>query len=100
MSVLMTRWRERVIHVTQTWHKCWMSRGLSSTRSELTIVFDRKYVYLTGQYLFWYLKLLRMITHDQLYSLANTLGALAMLTVVAYHFITVNAPHLSKPVAN
>lgn len=37
-----------------------------------------------------------MITHNTLYNLANSLGALAMLTVVLYHFVTVNARHLAK----
>ena len=37
-----------------------------------------------------------MITHDTLYSLANSLGALAMITVVAYHFVSVNAKYLAK----
>jgi len=37
-----------------------------------------------------------MIGHDTLYNLANGLGLLAMLTVVGYHFIAVNARNLSK----
>ena len=37
-----------------------------------------------------------MITHDTLYTLANSLGALAMITVVAYHFVAVNSQLLSK----
>jgi Oligosaccaryltransferase len=37
-----------------------------------------------------------MITHDQLYNLANSLGAIAMITIVAYHFVAVNAKHLAK----
>jgi hypothetical protein len=37
-----------------------------------------------------------MITHQTLYVLANTLGVLAMLTVVGYHFVAVNARSLSK----
>ena len=36
-----------------------------------------------------------MITHDTLYKLASTLGALAVLTAVAYHFVVVNARHLA-----
>ncbi|KAI0342435.1 hypothetical protein BDW22DRAFT_1484660 [Trametopsis cervina] len=36
-----------------------------------------------------------MISHATLYNLANGLGALAMLTVVAYHFVAVNARSLS-----
>lgn len=36
-----------------------------------------------------------MINHAELYNLANTLGCLAMLTVVAYHFVAVNARHLA-----
>ena len=41
-----------------------------------------------------------MITHETLYSLANTLGALAMCTVVIYHFIAVNAKYVtSSPAA-
>ncbi|KAI0252783.1 hypothetical protein BJV78DRAFT_1198957 [Lactifluus subvellereus] len=36
-----------------------------------------------------------MITHDTLYSLANTLGVLAMITVVVYHFIAVNAKYVT-----
>ncbi|KAI6145284.1 hypothetical protein BKA82DRAFT_2356296 [Pisolithus tinctorius] len=32
-----------------------------------------------------------MISHQTLYNLANSLGALAMITVVAYHFVAVNA---------
>lgn len=37
-----------------------------------------------------------MITHVTLYNLANSLGALAMITVVLYHFVAVNAKHVSK----
>jgi hypothetical protein len=37
-----------------------------------------------------------MITHDTLYSLANALGALAMCTVVVYHFIAVNAKYVTR----
>jgi len=36
-----------------------------------------------------------MITHNELYNLANSLGTLAMLTVVAYHFVSVNARYIS-----
>ncbi|KAJ6457168.1 hypothetical protein C8R47DRAFT_173078 [Mycena vitilis] len=31
-----------------------------------------------------------MISHATLYSLANSLGVLAMVTVVGYHFVAVN----------
>ena len=37
-----------------------------------------------------------MINHAELYNLANTLGCLAMLTVVAYHFVAVNARQLAR----
>lgn len=37
-----------------------------------------------------------MITHDTLYSLANTLGVLAMVTIVIYHFIAVNAKYVTR----
>ena len=37
-----------------------------------------------------------MITHQTLYNLADYLGTLAMITVVAYHFVTVNARHISQ----
>jgi len=37
-----------------------------------------------------------MINHDQLFNLANALGVAAMIAVIAYHFIEVNGPHLSK----
>jgi len=37
-----------------------------------------------------------MITHQTLYNLANYLGALAMITVVAYHFVAVNARYISQ----
>ena len=37
-----------------------------------------------------------MITHSTLYNLANSLGALAMLTVVLYHFVAVNSRHLAR----
>ena len=37
-----------------------------------------------------------MITHSTLYNLANSLGALAMLTVVLYHFVAVNSRTLAK----
>ncbi len=37
-----------------------------------------------------------MITHQTLYNLANSLGILAMLTVVGYHFVAVNARYLAK----
>lgn len=36
------------------------------------------------------------MSHDTLYQLANSLGVLAMLTVVGYHFIAVNARYLAK----
>ncbi|KAH9936694.1 hypothetical protein B0H21DRAFT_307010 [Amylocystis lapponica] len=39
---------------------------------------------------------LTMIDHNDLYNIANSLGALAMLTVVAYHFVAVNARHLAS----
>lgn len=41
-----------------------------------------------------------MISNDTLYNLANGLGALAMLTVVAYHFVAVNARYLEQDHAN
>ena len=44
-----------------------------------------------------YINLDRMITNDQLYFIANALGSLAMVTVVAYHFIAVNAPYVTQP---
>jgi len=37
-----------------------------------------------------------MITHDTLYSLANTLGSLAMCTIVVYHFIAVNSKYVTR----
>lgn len=37
-----------------------------------------------------------MISHATLYSLANTLGVLAMVTAVGYHFIAVNEKHLTS----
>lgn len=37
-----------------------------------------------------------MITHNTLFALANLLGTLAMVTVVAYHIIAVNAKVLSQ----
>ena len=37
-----------------------------------------------------------MISHNTLYNLANGLGILAMLTVIAYHFVAVNAKHLGQ----
>ncbi|KAL6306987.1 hypothetical protein BKA93DRAFT_823807 [Sparassis latifolia] len=40
--------------------------------------------------------ILKMISHNDLYNLANTLGALAMVTVVAYHVVAVNARHLQE----
>jgi len=36
-----------------------------------------------------------MISHEALYNLANLLGLLAMVTVVGYHVIAVNARYLS-----
>ncbi|KAF8415066.1 hypothetical protein L210DRAFT_558831 [Boletus edulis BED1] len=35
-------------------------------------------------------------SHQTLYNLANYLGALAMITVVAYHFVAVNARHVAQ----
>jgi Oligosaccaryltransferase len=46
--------------------------------------------------LFFVVLFVAMITHDTLYSLANTLGALAMCTVVVYHFIAVNAKYVTR----
>jgi len=37
-----------------------------------------------------------MISHNTLYNLANSLGLLAMVTVVGYHFVAVNARYLEK----
>lgn len=37
-----------------------------------------------------------MISHNTLYTLANSLGALAMLTIVLYHFVAVNSRTLAK----
>lgn len=37
-----------------------------------------------------------MMSHDTLYTLANSLGVLAMFTVVGYHFVAVNARYLAK----
>ena len=36
-----------------------------------------------------------MISHETLYTIANTMGVLAVFTVVAYHFVAVNARHLA-----
>jgi len=41
-----------------------------------------------------------MISHADLYNIANSLGALAMITVVAYHVVAVNARHLASKNAN
>ncbi|KAG9307959.1 hypothetical protein JVU11DRAFT_12765 [Chiua virens] len=35
-------------------------------------------------------------SHQTLYNLANYLGALAMITVVVYHFVAVNARHIAQ----
>ena len=37
-----------------------------------------------------------MISHTTLYNLANSLGMLALLTVVLYHFVAVNARHIAE----
>jgi hypothetical protein len=37
-----------------------------------------------------------MISHQTLYSLANALGVLAMLTVVGYHIVAVHAQYLGQ----
>ena len=37
-----------------------------------------------------------MISHEALYNLANLLGLLAMVTVVGYHVISVNARYISQ----
>ena len=37
-----------------------------------------------------------MISNTTLYNLANSLGMLAMLTVVLYHFVAVNARQLAQ----
>jgi hypothetical protein len=39
-----------------------------------------------------------MISHVTLYNLANSLGALAMVTIVLYHVVAVNAKHVAKNV--
>ena len=36
-----------------------------------------------------------MMTHETLYNLANALGLCAVLAVLAYHFVAVNARHLA-----
>ncbi|KAJ3786050.1 hypothetical protein GGU10DRAFT_180653, partial [Lentinula aff. detonsa] len=43
-----------------------------------------------------YLPLDYAMTHATLYTLANSLGILAMLTVVGYHIVAVNARHIAK----
>ena len=37
-----------------------------------------------------------MMSHQTLYSLANALGILSMITAVSYHIISVNAEAMSK----
>ncbi len=37
-----------------------------------------------------------MISHATLLTLANSLGLMAMVTVIGYHFVAVNAKHLTK----
>jgi len=37
-----------------------------------------------------------MITHQTLYTLANSLGVLAMFVVVGYHILAVNARYLEE----
>lgn len=37
-----------------------------------------------------------MISHQTLFALANSLGILAMITIVAYHVVAVNARHLGR----
>jgi hypothetical protein len=37
-----------------------------------------------------------MISHVTLYNLANGLGALAMITVVLYHVVAVNAKYVAR----
>jgi len=37
-----------------------------------------------------------MMSHQTLYSLANSLGIVAMITAVGYHVIAVNAKTMSK----
>jgi hypothetical protein len=46
-----------------------------------------------------YLSTHSMISHDTLYTLANSLGVLAMVTAVGYHVIAVNERHLGGKVA-
>lgn len=44
----------------------------------------------------WLNVTVQMISHSTLYNLANSLGALAMIVVVAYHFVAVSARELGK----
>lgn len=37
-----------------------------------------------------------MMSHQTLYSLANSLGLCAVVVVLAYHFVAVNARHLQQ----
>ena len=37
-----------------------------------------------------------MISHQTLYNLANTLGIFAMITVVGYHIVAVNARYIAE----
>lgn len=37
-----------------------------------------------------------MISHNTLLTLANSLGLMAMVVVIGYHFVAVNARNLSK----
>ncbi|KAI0364202.1 hypothetical protein BV20DRAFT_873789 [Pilatotrama ljubarskyi] len=39
---------------------------------------------------------IEMISNNTLYNLANSLGMLAMLTVVLYHFVAVNSRQLAR----
>jgi len=41
-----------------------------------------------------------MIGHDALYSLANALGVLAMVTILGYHFVAVNSRHVGATQTN
>ena len=81
-------------------HANWTSKSTFRERNHQSI---KRYIFTIGKKsqahivsLSRSLSIVAMITHDTLYSLANTLGALAMCTVVLYHFIAVNAKYVTR----
>lgn len=86
----------RICHVTHVWHVLTNNDYQAQSTCHMSLTVGRSqclnHDWLDHAHSF----ASKMMSHQTLYNLANYLGALAMITVVAYHFVAVNARYLAK----